>query len=156
MKTSCGIIILNELNEVFMAHSTGNKFFDIPKGLLDDGESTIDCAVRECLEETSIIIEKEKLIDIGLFPYNKEKNLYIYFYRISKNEIEIKDLKCTSFFEDVYTKKMKPEADYFEWKDWSNVEQFCAKSMSKLITKLKEENALPLLTSISDVSKKLM
>ena len=39
MTTSCGVIILNEYNEMFMGHSTGNKFHDLPKGMLDEGEN---------------------------------------------------------------------------------------------------------------------
>jgi hypothetical protein len=39
MKTSCGVLILNEFNELLLCHSTGNSFFDIPKGGKEEGET---------------------------------------------------------------------------------------------------------------------
>ena len=78
MKTTCGTIILNEFEEIFSGHSTGNSFYDIPKGLMDLNESPIDCAIRECLEETAIQLEKTKMIDLGEFPYNSSKNIHLF------------------------------------------------------------------------------
>lgn len=144
MKTSCGIMIINENNEIFMVHSTGNKFYDIPKGLLENDEAPIDCAIRECEEETALKIEKESLIELGLFSYNKEKNLHLFLTYKKKEQIDFNLLVCNSFFEDFYTKKMKPEADGFEWKDFNQVENYCAKSMAKLLTKIRENNMPPM------------
>lgn len=139
MKTSCGVIIVNEQNELFMGHSTGNKFYDIPKGLLDEGETEYQCALRECNEETSIDLSNKSLKDLGLFPYNKEKNLHLFIVFLNKNEIELENLVCNSFFEDFYTKKMKPEVDEFKWVSLNELTEHCAKSMGKLLNKLKEE-----------------
>lgn len=142
MKTSCGVIILNEYNELFMGHSTGNKFYDIPKGLLDEGENELECALRECMEETSIDLKGKQLGVIGLLPYNKEKNLYLYVVSMKKIEINIESLVCNSFFEDFYSKKMKPEVDEFKWISLDELTQHCAKSMGLLLNKLKNQNLL--------------
>jgi len=142
MKTSCGVLIINEYQEILVGHSTGNKFFDIPKGLLDEGENPIDCAIRECQEESSIIFSKDDLIDLGLFKYNKEKNLHLFMIRVKKDFIDINSLVCTSMFEHVYTKKMLPEADYFKWLKFEDVTVDCAKSMGKLLSSLIENNVL--------------
>lgn len=142
MKTSCGVIILNEYNELFMGHSTGNKFYDIPKGLLDEGENELDCALRECMEETSIDLSHKKLEVIGLCPYNKEKSLYLYVVSIKKEEINLENLVCNSFFEDFYSKKMKPEVDEFKWISLEELTQNCAKSMGVLLNRLRKENLM--------------
>ena len=47
---SCGILIFNSQNELFVCHSTGNNFFDIPKGLKDENETFIQTAIRELME----------------------------------------------------------------------------------------------------------
>lgn len=142
MKVSCGVLIINEFNEIFVGHSTGNKFFDIPKGLLDDGETPIDCAIRECQEESSIILFKENLIDLGVYKYNKEKDLHLFLTCIAKESIDINSLICTSMFEHIYTKKLLPEADYFKWMKFEDVTIDCAKSMGKLLHSLIENNTL--------------
>jgi predicted NUDIX family NTP pyrophosphohydrolase len=136
MKTSCGVLIINELNEILVGHSTGNNFFDIPKGLLDDGEVPIDCAIRECKEETSIDLQKEKLVDLGLFKYNKEKNLHLFFTEVKKDSINLNSLVCTSMFEHIYTKKLLPEVDSFKWMSVSEIDTTCAKSMAKLLNNI--------------------
>ena len=76
---------------------------------------------------------------LGLFPYNKEKNLHLFIVFLNKNEIELENLVCNSFFEDFYTKKMKPEVDEFKWVSLDELTEHCAKSMGKLLNKLKEE-----------------
>ncbi len=135
-KTTCGIIILNEENEILMGKSNGNNFFDIPKGLKDEGESYIDAAIRECHEETNIHFQKDVLKDIGLFEYNKEKNIYLFFIKLNKKNINMEDLKCNSFFEHYYSKKILPEIEYFNWININNIEQHTAKSMSKILNKI--------------------
>lgn len=136
MKTSCGILIVNEFNEILVGHSTGNKFFDIPKGMLDEGETPIDCAIRECMEETSIELNRENLNDLGLFQYNKEKNLHLFFTEVKKDSIDLSSLVCTSMFEHIYTKKLLPEADSFKWLKLNEIDSDCAKSMAKLLNSL--------------------
>lgn len=142
MKISCGVIIINENNEIFLAHSTGNKFYDIPKGLMDEGETPIESAIRECKEETSIILDKSRLIDLGEHKYNREKNLHLFIYPVMKSDINLDILVCNSFFTCPYTKKEKPEADGFEWFSQDLLTEKCAKSMGKLLNKLKNENLL--------------
>ncbi|NCP98215.1 NUDIX hydrolase [archaeon] len=142
LKTSCGIIIVNELNEIFMGHSTGNSFYDLPKGLLEDNELPIDCAIRECEEETSLVLNHESLIDLGSFKYNKEKDLHLFLTFKNKDSISLDALVCKSMFEHYLSKKLLPEVDGFKWIPISSIESKCAKSMAKLLTILINDNSL--------------
>jgi putative (di)nucleoside polyphosphate hydrolase len=141
MKTSCGIIILNENNEILMGHVTGNKFYDIPKGLQDENEEPIACAIRECQEEISLVFEVSQLTDLGRFAYNKEKNLHFFLTHVNKDSIKIEELFCDSFFEHHYTKKQTPEVDGFKWIPVKDVVAHCAKSMGNLLTLLAKDGA---------------
>lgn len=138
MKTSCGVLILNEFKELLLCHSTGNSFFDIPKGGKEDGETEKEAAMRECKEEAGLLFAPERLSDIGLFPYNKEKNLHLFLVNVKKEEIDLNKLICTSFFEDFRTKKQKTEVDGYEWIDLDRLNSVCAKSMGKLLSTLKD------------------
>lgn len=40
-KTTCGIIIKNEFNEILLGHSTNNIHYDIPKGIKENKEDDI-------------------------------------------------------------------------------------------------------------------
>lgn len=136
MKISCGIIIVNEDFEILMGHVTGNKFYDIPKGMLDEQEEPINCAIRECQEEISLLFEPTQLKDLGVFPYNREKNLHLFLTHVNKADIDLNSLVCNSFFEHHYTKKQTPEVDGFKWISSSQVIEHCAKSMGKLLTNM--------------------
>lgn len=142
MKISCGVIIINEQNEILMGHVTGQKFHDIPKGLLEEGEEPLVCAMRECQEETGLLLESTKLSDLGLHNYNNEKKLHLFTYHTLKTEIDTTKLVCNSFFEHFYTKKLLPEVDSFHWVSTKNIEASCAKSMSKLLLKLINDKKL--------------
>lgn len=142
MQTSCGVLILNEHNELLMGHATGNKFFDIPKGMLEENESPLACAIRECKEETSLDLRNNILIELGLFKYNTKKNLHLFICTVKKENIIIKDLVCNSFFTNFYTKKLQPEVDFFEWINVDEVKIKCAKSLGVLLSNLKENNIL--------------
>lgn len=141
MKTSCGIIILNEINEILMGHVTGNKFYDIPKGLQDESEEPVICAIRECQEEISLVFDDTKLTDLGRFAYNKEKNLHLFLTYVNKDSIKLDELFCDSFFEHHYTKKQTPEVDGFKWVSVGEVVSHCAKSMGNLLTLLAKDGA---------------
>ena len=127
MKTSCGIIILNSDNEILLCHVTGQTQYDIPKGLMDEGETYIDCAIRECQEETSLIFTEDDLTEIGLVPYNKKKQLYLFM--TVKDDINLENLTCVSLFEHFHTKEMLPEVDEFIWVAFSDIKDYCTPAM---------------------------
>lgn len=127
-----------------MGHSTGNRFFDIPKGGMEDGEEPIDSAIRECVEETSLLFKKEDLTDLGEFSYNKEKRIHLFSTNVKKDSIVFDNLKCESFFEHFLTKKMVPEVDGFLWVDITplDLDNKCAKSMARVLKNLLADGKL--------------
>lgn len=141
-KTSCGVLILNEFDELLMGHSTGNKFYDIPKGELEAGETPVDCAARECFEEIGLQFSVAQLQDLGLYPYNKEKNLHLFLTHTTKSQIDMSKLVCNSFFEHYYSKKMVPEVDSFSWVPLAKITEHTAKSMGKLLSAIYLDNSL--------------
>lgn len=154
LKISSGIIILNDYNELLLGHSTGNKHYDIPKGLIDDTETPIDCALRECMEEFSLSIDKNKLIDLGEHKYIKGKNLYLFLFNCIKKDIDINSLSCKSFFTHPISKKLLPEIDSFKWCPISDIPLFLTKNMSYLIsTTLKNSISNKQNSNIANIQK---
>lgn len=143
-KISCGILIINEKKQLLMGHVTGQSFFDIPKGTLDEDESPLQCAIRECGEETSLVFTEIDLQDIGLLKYNTVKDLYLFKTFIKSDDVNIDKLVCNSFFEHFASKKLLPEVDGFKWVDINNDEfnKHCAKSMAKVLIELNTSHVL--------------
>ena len=82
---SCGFIVVNKRNpkQILACQPHGRRAncfgnYDIPKGHIEDGESTFEAAVRELREETGFRVSNEKIYDCGLFQYIKNKDLYVY------------------------------------------------------------------------------
>ena len=112
---SCGVIIKNELDEVLMCHVTGNDYFDFPKGVKEENETRIDCAIRETFEETGLDVDWKKLVNLGEFEYLVTKTLHLFQLDVRKDSIDFDKLKCNSYFIDSYSKEERLEVDYYQW-----------------------------------------
>ena len=117
---SCGFILLNKKDkrQILACLPTGRKVFsggnyDIPKGHKEEGESTLEAALRELKEETGITLTNEKIYDCGIFKYLAQKDLYIY---IAVVDLNLKSLKCTSMFEN-RSGQLIPEISDYMWTD---------------------------------------
>lgn len=139
MKTiSCGIIILNEFNEFLVGHSTGNDFYDLPKGHREPNESKIECAVRECKEETGLWFEQEELKELRLFKYTKNKDLHLFLANVKKDSINMDLLECVTHFLD-NEKRQFPEFDGYEWIHIDDIEKYCTVNMSRVLREFCKE-----------------
>jgi len=75
-KIGTGVIILNNKKQVLFGKRTYNPIgWSVPGGHIEYGETIIDCAKRETLEEAGIEITSPKVMTIGenIFP---DKNLH--------------------------------------------------------------------------------
>ena len=111
-KVTSAIVMIDKEGNILGCHASGrpkDTGYDFPKGLVEEGESDKDGAIRELWEETGITLEHpEKLIDCGVHPHNKEKNIHIFLYQTDSFP---GSLKCNSFFE--LNGKKIPEVDSY-------------------------------------------
>jgi len=129
--TTHGILLLAESAELLLCHSTGNRFWDIPKGVADGGESSVAAAVREAREECGIAVDPGALRALGRFAYRPEKDLELHAALIER--IDPATCVCTSTFVDRFG-RTRPEMDDFRWTPLAEVGARCAKSMAVVLT----------------------
>lgn len=132
-KLSCGLLVLNEAGELLVGHSTGNFIWDLPKGLMDEGEDPLTCALREAREEFGLKFPPDRLTDLGRHRYYAGKDLHLFAVRTTTEETRLDDLQCTSFFEHPVSNKTMPEIDGFAWADRSGLARRLGKSMKRLL-----------------------
>jgi len=126
-KLSAGIIITDG-KQILLGHSTGNNFWDIPKGLVEDGENPYDTAIRETIEEFGLDFSDHTLVNLNEFKYSKSKNLHLFLATVELMP-EPNECKCDSYFDIGHGKK--PEIDNFKLFDLNSCSLVFCKSMKE-------------------------
>ena len=133
MVTSAGVIITDGENILgCIPFGRGKKIengLDIPKGHIEEGESPLDAAIRECREETGIVFNPSRLEDLGLFNYKPQKNLHVFLAKMPMPEVS--SLKCTSYM-DMYGKKV-PEMIGYKIVPLTEISKFFFKDLVKIL-----------------------
>ena len=124
-KITSAVVLIDKEGSILGCHGFGkpkDSGYDFPKGCVEEGESDAYAAARELMEEADIYLydpythgkgynKVHELIDCGIHPHNKEKDIHIFLFKVNGFP-ELKDLKCTSFFE--VNGKKYPEIDGYE------------------------------------------
>lgn len=92
MEKSCGILAYRKNNGILQVllgqcdSLYGSNGWNIPKGHVEDGESELECAKREFIEETSLEIPNAEFIDLGTSKTSKGKIVRIFAMEHDYNE----------------------------------------------------------------------
>jgi 8-oxo-dGTP pyrophosphatase MutT (NUDIX family) len=110
---SCGIVVVCKGKYLICRatkslDSEGREIWSIPKGQLDEGETTKQCAIREVFEETGLDFSGREDDLSFVCTYNsKKRNLW--FYTITVDDIDMDNLKCSTMVDD----RNYPEVDKY-------------------------------------------
>ncbi|CAG4890471.1 NUDIX hydrolase [Paraburkholderia gardini] len=129
---SCGVVLLDAAGRVLLAHATETSHWDIPKGHGEAGEAPHVTALREMVEETGIVLARERLKDLGLFVYRRDKDLHLFAARARDGEIDIEQCTCTSMFPRRSDGTMIPEMDAYRWTEPDEVDRYASRSLTRL------------------------
>jgi 8-oxo-dGTP pyrophosphatase MutT (NUDIX family) len=121
VKKSCGFIIKNIDGEVLITHPTndysGEGIWVFPKGNIEEGETELECALREVWEETNLKLSEIKGKITKVYEKNGNYRINVLFLFESEEDLKKYDIKCNSFveFEDFEEMESFPENDDFKW-----------------------------------------
>lgn len=137
MKISAGVLFIKN-KKILLAHATGQKHWDIPKGQREDSENFNEAAIRECYEEIGFKIDDENdLKDLGVVDYMPQKQLALFLYTGEEYPDENKCV-CSSFFFDRWNRKTF-EVDDFKYVAFEELESHTTKNMYKTLHRIIEE-----------------
>jgi putative (di)nucleoside polyphosphate hydrolase len=134
--TSCGTLIINKHGELLLCHVTGTSHWDIPKGLREPGESTLEAAMRELREETGLQFDEAMFQEIGSFEHLRNKRLHLYKARAPESLDSLGNLICTSYFSHDVTGDPTPEMDSFRWASREDIRSLCPFPMARRLLSL--------------------
>lgn len=79
MEKSCGCIVFN--NDKVLVEKSLSGFYGFPKGHIENGESEIECAIRETLEETGInvLVDSSHRFSVSYMVHDVVPKEVIYF-----------------------------------------------------------------------------
>jgi len=140
---SCGILVIDDRDELLLCHATGTSRWDIPKGRREAGESEIDAAIRETSEECGLRFAPADLLELGRVRYRPGKDLHLFAVRSER--IDPARCSCSTRFRDARG-RLVPEMDGYAWVAFDEVARRCAKNMTTLLTRT---------LSLHDVSARL-
>ncbi|MFP5391437.1 MAG: NUDIX hydrolase [Gammaproteobacteria bacterium] len=132
---SCGTLVVNGAGELLLCHVTHTAKWDIPKGMRDAGETSLEAAMRELFEEAGLRFAEDRFEDLGVFDYRRDKRLHLFLVRAG-DEVDLKRLACTSFFPHAVTGKPVPETDGYRWAARAQVAALCWPNMAKRLLAL--------------------
>jgi 8-oxo-dGTP pyrophosphatase MutT (NUDIX family) len=133
---SFGVLVFDAHGRLLMAHATGRRYWDIPKGAAEPGETPREAALRELREETGLVLAPARLTEIGLRRYYAGKALHLFRAAVSSVEWDIDRCVCSSFFPHPRTGLPTPEVDRFRWATPAEALALAARSMSAVLRQL--------------------
>jgi 8-oxo-dGTP pyrophosphatase MutT (NUDIX family) len=122
---SCGTLVVDATGRLLLGHVTHTPRWDIPKGLLDPGETTLEAAMRELREEMGLEFPPEAFRELGRFDYRRDKVLHLYRVDVGATLPDLAHLTCTSMYPHHATGKPTPEMDGFRWATRDEVATLC-------------------------------
>jgi len=135
-QVSCGTLVLNSARQVLLCHVTGTASWDIPKGLMDAGETPLGAAQRELFEEAGLSFDAGRFEDLGEFDYRPDKRLHLFRVLVGDELCSLDQLRCTSFFPHHKTGEPTPEADGFRWAGRDQLSTLCWPRMAAKLLSL--------------------
>jgi len=133
---SCGTLVLDTSGRLLLCHVTGTAAWDIPKGMQDPGETTLEAAMRELREEAGIAFDAARFRDLGEFDYRRDKRVHLFRVEAGDELGDLSQLACTSYFAHHATGLPTPEMDGFRWARRAELSQLCWPRMGALLLSL--------------------
>ncbi len=127
---SSGIVVTDGAR-LLLGHATRSPRWDIPKGLVEPGETAGAAAVRELTEETGLVAEAAALTDLGRHGYLPGKDLALFAWWPG----EVPDpgrLVCTSCF-SARDGSLVPEFDRFGLFAWDDALARVGRNMARVL-----------------------
>jgi len=108
----------------------------IPKGHVEDGETTLEAAYRETKEECGLDLKSLPYVDVWKHfshMYSlRNKDVVVFFAEDKTGMLMDEKLFCSSFIDDDVT---KPEIDSYKWVTYKDAKVIISRSQQELFSK---------------------
>jgi 8-oxo-dGTP pyrophosphatase MutT (NUDIX family) len=134
-QTSCGVIVTDG-QQLLLGHATRSPRWDIPKGIVEPGETLALAAARELLEETGLTVTPEEITNLGVHSYLRGKDLALFMWRPPQLP-DPQSLTCTSRFA-LPNGTLLPEFDRFGLFPWEEALLRVGKNLARILGAIRQ------------------
>ena len=134
-QTSCGVIVTDG-QQLLLGHATRSPRWDIPKGIVEPGETLAVAAARELLEETGLIVTPEEITNLGVHSYLRGKALALFMWRPPQLP-DPQSLTCTARFA-LPNGTLLPEFDRFGLFPWEEALLRVGKNLARILGAIRQ------------------
>ena len=131
--TSCGVIVTDG-ERLILGRASRSPRWDIPKGRLEEGETLVEAACRELLEETGLVAPESALQPLGVKPYLRDKDLALFRWDVAALP-DPGTLSCSAFFELANGARL-PEFDRFGLFTLDEARGRVGKNLARLLSEI--------------------
>lgn len=139
-RLSCGIVIVNDDDELLLCRVTGQGHWDLPKGGADPGETPLQAALRETREETGLDFPAAALLELGRYAYTARTDLHL--YATHAPQVDPRRLVCHSHYVCADSGQRRPEMDAYGWFAFDVVPLRCRPRLASVLISRIELRAL--------------
>jgi 8-oxo-dGTP pyrophosphatase MutT (NUDIX family) len=132
---SCGVIVTDG-QRLLLGHAARSPRWDIPKGIVEPGETLAVAAARELLEETGLMVTPEEITNLGVHPYLRGKDLALFMWRPPQLP-DPQSLTCTSRFA-LPNGTLLPEFDRFGLFPWEEALLRVGKNLARILGAIRQ------------------
>jgi 8-oxo-dGTP pyrophosphatase MutT (NUDIX family) len=129
-------VIVTDGQQLLLGHATRSPRWDIPKGIVEPGETLAVAAARELLEETGLTITPEEITNLGVHPYLRGKDLALFMWRPPQLP-DPQSLTCTSRFA-LPNGTLLPEFDRFGLFPWEEALLRVGKNLARILGAIRQ------------------
>ncbi len=115
-KITCGIFLFDKNGYLLIGKPTGGNVWSVPEGLMDEGETYEQTAIREFKEESNIDLDINDLTILEQVKYpNKAKILQPFYVKSNLDKSEFGEPVCYSMVSAREGRPEFPEICEFRW-----------------------------------------
>ena len=135
-QTSCGVIVTDG-QRILLGHATRSPRWDIPKGVSEPDENFAEAAARELLEETGLTVPAGELVELGVHPYLRGKDLALFAWT-PRQLPDPQSLICASRFA-LPNGTLLPEFDRFGLFAWDDALARVGKNLARILAAIRHQ-----------------
>jgi 8-oxo-dGTP pyrophosphatase MutT (NUDIX family) len=129
-------VIVTDGQRLLLGHAARSPRWDIPKGIVEPGETLAVAAARELLEETGLMVTPEEITNLGVHPYLRGKDLALFMWRPPQLP-DPQSLTCTSRFA-LPNGTLLPEFDRFGLFPWEEALLRVGKNLARILGAIRQ------------------